>query len=72
MLTAPLILPRCEDVADHVSEFLDGELDERARERVRLHIVVCSGCARLAADLGVVVAALHRLARRRGVRPRVH
>jgi anti-sigma factor RsiW len=71
MLEAPLVLPRCEDVANRLSEFLDGELDDSASARVRLHLGLCSGCARLAADLATLVAALHRQARRDGSRSRL-
>jgi anti-sigma factor RsiW len=68
MLAAPLILPKCHEVTGHVSELLDGELDAQSSTRMRLHLAICSRCATFAAELGAVVSALHRLAKRR---PRV-
>ena len=61
MIPVPLALSRCEEVADHLSEYLDGELGPVAAQRVEVHLATCAGCARLAADLAGVVAALHRL-----------
>ena len=41
MIAAPLILPRCDEVSEHVSELLDGELDARSGTRMRLHLAIC-------------------------------
>ncbi len=59
----PLVvaLPRCEEVAARLSEYLDGELDGAGAFRTALHLAVCSPCARLAAELAATVRALHRL-----------
>ena len=57
MIIASLDLPRCLEVADLLSEFLDGELDDAMRHRVALHLAMCEACAELAAT----VHALHRL-----------
>jgi len=62
MVTVPLDVLRCDEVADHLSELLDGELDASARARVVLHLGLCPACARLAAELAATVEALHRLA----------
>ena len=65
MIPAPLILPRCDEVSEHVSELLDGEHDARSGMRMRLHLAICSRCARFADELGAVVSALHSMAKRR-------
>lgn len=66
MLPVLLEAPRCEDVADRLSEYLDGELEEMARARVALHLAICRGCARFTAELAATVEALHHLPRRKG------
>ncbi len=62
MLPAYLDLPRCDEVSERLSEFLDGELDESWRSRVVLHLAICGACARFASELAVTVQALHGLA----------
>jgi hypothetical protein len=37
--------PRCREVVDRLSEFLDGELDRSAAESVALHLEACASCA---------------------------
>ncbi len=69
MVPLPLVLPRCEQIADRISEYLDGELAEPAAERVAIHLALCAGCARSAAQLARLVGALHRLPRARGKAP---
>ncbi len=44
-----------------MSEYLDGELAEPGRGRMKRHIGECPECRRLLAGLGVVVEALHAL-----------
>ena len=61
MTVPPLLLPRCEDVAPHLSELVDGELEGRWAARVGIHLAICPGCARLARELAATVRALHRL-----------
>jgi len=51
MIIASLDLPRCLEVADLLSEFLDGELDDAMRHRVALHLAMCEACAELAATV---------------------
>jgi anti-sigma factor (TIGR02949 family) len=63
-----LDVPRCEEIADRLSEFLDGELDEGAAARIAFHLATCAGCARLASELEATIRALHRLPRRAGGR----
>lgn len=63
MIPVGLDVARCEDVEQRLSEFLDGELDERGAGRIALHLALCPGCARLAAELEATIRALHRLAR---------
>ncbi len=52
---------RCEEVAERLSELLDGELGELEAAAVRLHLATCAGCARFAAELEATILALHRL-----------
>ena len=61
MLPVPLEVPRCEQVADRLSEFLDGELGARPAACIRIHLAVCAGCARFAAELAATIEALHVL-----------
>jgi len=37
---------RCRNVRRKLSEFLDGELDERTREEIRRHLAICKGCSK--------------------------
>ncbi len=50
-----------------MSDYLDGELDPRVSRRVALHLSRCSRCARMAAELALTIAALHRLSPAREV-----
>lgn len=34
----------CVDLANKVTEYLDGKLDEGQRERIERHLEVCHGC----------------------------
>jgi anti-sigma factor (TIGR02949 family) len=34
----------CIDLVNRVTEYLDGKLDERQRERIERHLEVCDGC----------------------------
>ncbi len=61
MIPVPLEVPRCEQVTGLLSEFIDGELGARPAARIRIHLAVCAGCARFAAELAATVAALHGL-----------
>jgi anti-sigma factor (TIGR02949 family) len=36
----------CRTVVDHVSAFVDGELDADTRRRVVAHVAGCEGCLR--------------------------
>jgi anti-sigma factor RsiW len=66
VIPVALDVPRCEDVADRLSELLDGELDGPTAAAVVLHLARCAGCARLAADLAATIRALHGLRPPRG------
>jgi hypothetical protein len=60
--------PRCREVIDRLSEFLDGELDQSAAELVALHLEGCASCAQFARELALTILALHRLRTRCGGR----
>jgi anti-sigma factor RsiW len=64
MIPVALDVPGCEEIAEKLSELLDGELEPAAAARFALHLAVCPGCARLAVELDATIHALHRLARR--------
>ncbi len=53
----------CDRVADLMSDYLDGELETGAAHDMALHLSRCPGCARMAAELALTIAALHRLRR---------
>lgn len=63
MIPIPLPLSPCQEVDDHLSEYLDGELEPRAVAQVEVHLATCPGCARFAEELAATVAALHRMRR---------
>jgi anti-sigma factor RsiW len=45
----------------HLSEYLDGELDQRSRGRVERHAGACPACRQLIATLKRTLEALHGL-----------
>ncbi len=61
MLLASLDLPRCCEITEQLSAFLDDELDDATKKRVALHLAMCEACAQLEAELAATVYALHRL-----------
>lgn len=56
--------PGCAEISARLSEYLDGEADERSRERIALHLSRCSPCARLAVELALTVQVLHGIGAR--------
>jgi anti-sigma factor RsiW len=52
---------RCRDTRAHLSEYLDGELDERAAARVERHVRWCPNCGRMLANLSRTIGALRAL-----------
>jgi anti-sigma factor RsiW len=57
---APFLL-QCERLVEHADSFIDGDLDQPAREKIELHIATCLGCAAYMAHLERTVAALAAL-----------
>ncbi len=57
----------CDEVADRLSDYVDGELDASVARTIAVHLSRCPACARLAAELALTVAALHRISPARGV-----
>ncbi len=51
----------CDWVADHLSEYLDGELDAGDAAAVAGHLRRCAACARLALELAATIAAIQIL-----------
>ncbi len=62
MRSSLLDVPGCDEVVERLSEYLDGELDDRTRARVARHLAACAACARFAAELAATIEAVHRLA----------
>ena len=58
---ASLHLPRCDEVSERLSEFLDGELEPVEVHEVALHLAICEACAQLLVELAETVHALHGL-----------
>jgi anti-sigma factor RsiW len=52
---------RCRDTRAHLSEYLDGELDELAAARVERHVRWCPNCGRMLANLSRTIGALRAL-----------
>ena len=61
MIPIPLPLSPCGEVDDLLSQYLDGELGDRAAARVEVHLATCPDCRRLAEELAATIAALHGL-----------
>lgn len=55
----------CQDVAERASAYLDGGLGRWERLQVRLHLALCRVCREYVRQIGLIVAALHRLPRGR-------
>lgn len=51
---------RCREVLAHLSDYLDGELDDDTRARIEEHLHGCDWCERFGGSFGEVVAALRR------------
>ena len=51
----------CRDVADHLSQYLDGELGALDRVRLAMHLAACPRCSRDAAELARLIEAVHHL-----------
>ncbi|HXG44734.1 MAG TPA: zf-HC2 domain-containing protein [Gemmatimonadales bacterium] len=51
---------RCRDVLEQLSEYLDGDLPEGARERIRAHLAGCDACERFGGEMGAMVALFRR------------
>lgn len=50
----------CRKHADRISEFLNGELDEAAREEIEQHLCDCPECRKCVASLRKTVDVLKR------------
>jgi anti-sigma factor (TIGR02949 family) len=48
----------CTDVLAVLSDYLDGELDARARADVEQHLAGCEECTRFGGEFGAVVRAV--------------
>lgn len=41
----------CKDVTEHASDLLDGKMGHWERIKLRLHLLICTGCARFVAQM---------------------
>jgi anti-sigma factor RsiW len=51
---------RCSEVLALLSEYVEGELDVAAAERIEGHLLGCPNCERFGASFGSMVVALRR------------
>jgi len=58
-MTEPGLL--CIEVVELVSDYLDGELDPRTRQRVEAHLALCPACRVYVEQVRTTVRALGRL-----------
>ncbi len=52
---------RCRETRAHMSDYLDGELDEQTEARVERHIRWCPNCGRMFANLSRTITGLRAL-----------
>lgn len=45
----------CEECQENISQFLDGELDEKRSLSVRAHLTLCAECAKLCEDFAAIL-----------------
>lgn len=55
---------RCSEVLALLSEYVDGELDDSAVEKVESHLLGCPNCERFGRNFGSMVVALREESRR--------
>ena len=48
----------CGEVLERLSDYLDGDLDQAAREQVEAHLRGCEGCARFGGEFQSTVRSL--------------
>jgi hypothetical protein len=51
---------KCSEVLEHLSEFVDGELDEATVNRVRLHLAGCANCEQFGGRFAKMVSEFRR------------
>lgn len=51
---------RCSQVLALLSEYVDGELDASAVERVEIHLLGCPNCERFGRNFGAMVVSLRQ------------
>lgn len=51
---------RCSEVLDRLSDFVDGELEADARQRVLDHIAACNWCEEFGGRFSALVGTLRR------------
>lgn len=51
---------RCSEVLELLSEYVDGDVDVAAIERIENHLLGCPNCERFGRDFGSMVVSLRR------------
>ena len=51
----------CQEVADLLTDFLEGALDRRTRTQLEQHLVLCPGCTEYLRQLRLTIRATRRL-----------
>jgi hypothetical protein len=64
-----MLLPTCQEVEAHLTDFTEGTLPWRARLGIRLHLLMCHSCAAFLRGFQVLPALARRLLRPAGSPP---
>ena len=54
--------PRCRELVEILTEFLEGALEERTRTQVEQHLVLCPGCTEYLRQFRATIGATRKLA----------
>ena len=52
---------RCSQVLAHLSDYIDGELDEPTTQKIELHLATCANCERFGRNFGQMVISVRSL-----------
>ena len=54
---------RCAEVLEHLSDYVDDELDAVVAQKIQIHLLGCANCERFGSNFGSMVVALRREAK---------
>ena len=52
----------CSEVLEHLSDYVDGELDASIVSKIEIHLQKCDNCERFGANFGAMVLSIRKLA----------